>query len=127
MNRIRRAALGAVILGLVWTLAVSAQSDSSLPKRGERVTVEGELTYVQTKGPAIFELRTAEGGEYRVQVPFGMIAELNRAGFDPKVGEKMRVTGEVVCILRETPVIAGSELTFHGKTYRLAPGPSPGC
>jgi RecJ-like exonuclease len=105
-------------------LAASAQADSSLPKRGERVTVEGQLTYVQTKGPAILELRTAAGIEYRIQVPFGMIAELKRAGFDPKVGETIRVAGEVVCVLAETPVITGAEITFHGMTYRMAPGPA---
>jgi hypothetical protein len=124
MNRNWKAALWVVILSVVWMLAASAQADSSLPKRGERVTVEGQLTYFQTKGPAILELRTAAGIEYRIQVPFGMIAELKRVGFDPKVGETIRVAGEVVCVLAETPVITGAEITFHGTTYRMAPGPA---
>jgi hypothetical protein len=124
MNRKWKTAIWAVTLSVVWVLAGSAQAVHSLPQRGDQVTVEGALTYVQTKGPAIMELRTAHGNEYRIQVPFGMIAELQRAGFDPKVGEKMRVAGEVVCVMAETPVIAASEIRFNGKTYRLAPEPS---
>jgi hypothetical protein len=53
-----------------------------------------------------------------------MFAELQRAGFDAKVGDKIRVGGEVVCVMAETPVIAGSEITFRGKTYRMPRGPS---
>jgi hypothetical protein len=109
----------------VWALAGSAQALYSPPQRGERVTVEGILTYLQAKGPAIFEMKTAEGKAYRVQFPLGMFAELQRAGFDPKVGEKIRVEGEVLCVLGDTPVIAGSEFTSHGKTYRIPQGPSP--
>jgi hypothetical protein len=124
MNRNWKAALWAVILTMVWVLAGSAQAVHSFPKRGDRVTVEGELTYVQTKGPAILEMKTAEGNEYRIQVPFGMFAELQRAGFDAKVGDKIRVEGEVVCVMAETPVIAGSEITLRGKTYRMPRGPS---
>jgi hypothetical protein len=124
MNKNWKAALWAVILCVVWVLAGSAQAVRSLPQRGDRVTVEGKLTYVQAKGPAIWEMKTAEGNEYRIQIPLGMFAELQRAGFDAKVGEKIRVEGEVVCVMAETPVIAGSEITSHGKTYRMAPGPS---
>ena len=124
MNRNWKPALWAVILTLVWVLAGSAQAVRPLPKRGDRVTVEGELTYVQDKGPAILELKTAEGKEYRIQIPFGMFAELQRAGFDAKVGDKIRVEGQVVCVMAETPVIAGSEITFHGKTFRMAQGPT---
>jgi hypothetical protein len=124
MNRKWKTAIWAVTLSVVWVLAGSAQAVRSLPERGDQVTVAGELTYVQTKGPAIMELRTAQGNEYRIQVPFGMIAELQGAGFDPKVGEKMRVAGEVVCVMAETPVITASEIRFHGKTYRMAPEPS---
>ena len=124
MNRNWKAAFWAVILCLVWVLAGSAQAVHSLPQRGDQVTVAGELTYVQAKGPAILGMKTAEGNEYRIQVPFGMFAELQRAGFDAKVGERIRVDGEVVCVMAQTPVIAGSEITFHGKTYRMPRGPS---
>jgi outer membrane protein assembly factor BamA len=124
MNRNWKAAIWAVVLSVVWMLAGSAQAVHSLPKRGDRVTVEGALTYVQTKGSAILELQTEEGQEYRIQIPFGMIAELRQKGFDPKVGEKMRVAGDVVCVLAEKPVIAPSEITINGKTHRMAPGPS---
>lgn len=124
MNRNWKAALWAVILTMVWVLAGSAQAVRSLPKRGDRVTVEGELTYVQAKGSAIMEMKTAEGNQYRIQVPFGMFAELQRAGFDAKVGDKIRVEGEVVCVMAETPVIAGSEITSHGTTYRMPRAPS---
>lgn len=116
-----KASLWAVIFCLVWTLAGSAQATQPLPQRGERLTVEGELTHIQTKGQAIFEIQTAEGNAYRIQVPFGMSSELSRAGFDPQVGQKIRVTGEVLCVLAETPVVAASEITFHGKTYRMPP------
>ena len=124
MNRNWRTTFWAVVLSLVWVLAGSAQAVRPLPQRGDRVTVEGELTYVQTKGPAILEMKTAEGKAYRIQVPFGMFAELQRAGFDAKVGEKIRVEGEVVCVMRETPVIAGREITSHGKTYRIPQDPA---
>ena len=124
MNRNWKAAIGAVILSMVWALAGSAQAVHSLPKRGDQVTIAGELTYIQAKGPAILEMKTAEGNEYRIQVPFGMFAELQRAGFDAKVGEKIGLKGEVVCVMAETPVIAGSEITFQGKTYRMPRGPS---
>ena len=122
MNRNWKAAFWAVILCVVWALAGSAQAVRSLPQRGDRVTVEGELTYVQANGPPILEMKTAEGNKYRIQVPFGMFAELQRAGFDAKVGEKIRVEGTVVCVMAETPVIAGSEITSHGKTYRMPRG-----
>lgn len=124
MFRNWKAALWAVILSLVWTLAGSAQAVPSHPQRGEQATVEGELTYIQTKGQAIFEIKTAEGATYRIQVPFGMSSELSRAGFDPQVGEKIRVTGEVLCVLAETPVVAAREITFNGKTYRMPPASS---
>lgn len=122
MNRNWKAALAGVVLCMVWALAASAQS--ALPQRGDRVTVEGELTFVQAKGPAILEMKTAEGIHYRIQVPFGMFAELQRAGFDAKVGEKIRVEGEVVCVMVETPVIAAGEITSRGRTYRMPRGPS---
>lgn len=123
MKRNWRAVVWAVVLSMVWVLAGSAQTVRSIPQRGERITVEGELTYVQAKGPAIWELKTAEGSEYRIQVPFGMLEELSRAGFEPQVGQKIRVAGDVVCVMAERPVIAGSEITFNGKTYRMLPGP----
>jgi hypothetical protein len=124
MNRKWKTAIWAVTLSVVWVLAGSAQAVFSLPQRGDQVTVEGELTYVQAKGSAILELKTEAGREYRVQIPFGMITELRQKGFDPKVGEKIRVAGEVVCVMAETPVIAASEIRFNGKTYRMAPEPS---
>jgi hypothetical protein len=124
MNRNWRIAFWAVILCVVWALAGSAQAVPSFPKRGDRITVAGELTYIQDKGPAIWGLKTAEGNEYRIQVPLGMFAELQRAGFDAKVGEKISVEGEVVCVMAETPVIASSEITFHGITYRMPRRPS---
>lgn len=124
MNRNWKAALWAVILGLVWTLAGSAQTTHPLPQRGEEVTVEGELTYIQTKGQAIYEIKTPEGNPYRIQIPFGMKSELSRAGFDPQVGKKIRVTGKVICVLSETTVVAAREITFHGKTYRMPPASS---
>jgi hypothetical protein len=98
--------IGAVIFSVAWMLAASAPPDRPLPKRGDRVTVEGEITYVQTKGPAIWGLKTADGNAYRIQIPFGMIAELKRAGFDPKAGDTIRAAGEIVCVLAETPVVA---------------------
>jgi hypothetical protein len=102
-------------------LAVAVQAEGPLPQRGDQVTVEGELTYVQTKGSAILELKTKEGRVYRIQIPFGMIIELRQKGFDPKVGEKIRAAGEVVCVLAEKAVIAPSEITINGKTHRMAP------
>ena len=119
MNRNWRAALWAGVLCVVWVLAGAAQAVPSLPQRGDQITVQGKLTYIQSKGPAIFEMQTAEGAAYRVQIPFGMFAELQRAGFAPKVGEKIRVVGDVVCVMAETPVIAAGEITSHGKTYRM--------
>ena len=124
MKTNRKAAMWPVILSVVWVLAGWAQDVTSLPKRGDHLTIEGELTYIQTKGPAILELKTAEGKEYRVQLPLGMIAELRREGFDPKVGEPIGAIGEVVCVLAGTPVIASSEITSQGKTYRMVRGPS---
>jgi len=124
MKTNRKAALWLVIWSVVWVLAGWAQDVTSLPKRGDHLTIEGELTYIQTKGPAILELKTAEGKEYRVQLPLGMIAELRREGFDPKVGEQIGAIGEVVCVLAGTPVIASSEITSKGKTYRMVRGPS---
>lgn len=121
MNRNWKAALWAVILSLAWTLAGSAQATHPLPQRGEEVTVEGELTHIQTKGQAIYEIKTPQGTPYRIQIPFGMSSELARAGFAPKPGEKIRVTGEVICVLSETPVVAAREINFHGKTYRMPP------
>jgi hypothetical protein len=111
-----------VILSVVWMLAGWGQGVNPLPKRGDHLRVEGELTYLQTIGPAIMELKAAEGREYRIQLPLGVMAELRREGFNPKVGEKIGATGEVVCVLGETPVIAGSEITSQGKTYRMARG-----
>lgn len=124
MYRNWKAALWAVTLCAVWMMTVSAQAELPLPKRGDQVTVAGELTYVQTKGSAILELKTKEGRAYRIQIPFGMITELREEGFDPKVGEKIRVAGEVVCVLAEKPVIAPSEITINGKTHHMAPEPS---
>ena len=124
MKTNRKAAMWPVILGVVWVLASWAQDVNSLPKRGEYLKIEGELTYIQNKGPAILELKTAEGRAYRIQLPLGVMAELRRGGFNPKVGEKIGATGEVVCVLGETPVIAGSEITSNGKTYRMTRGPS---
>ena len=124
MNTNRKEAMWPVIGSVVWVLAGWTQDVSSLPKRGDHLTVEGELTYIQTKGPALLELKTAEGRKYRVQLPLGMIAELRREGFDPKVGEKIGALGEVVCVLAGTPVIASSEITSQGKTYRMVRGPS---
>lgn len=124
MNRNWKAALWAVILSLVWTLAGSAETTPPFPQRGEEVTVEGELTYIQTKGQDIYEIKTVEGIAYRIQIPFGMRSELAKAGFSPRLGEKIRVTGEVICVLAETPVVAAREITFHGKTYRMPPASS---
>jgi hypothetical protein len=121
MNRNWKAAFWVIILSVVWVMAGSAQSPH---QRGDRVMVDGELTYIQAKGPAILEMKSAEGNEYRIQVPLGMFAELTRAGFDAKVGEKIRVEGEVVCVMGETTVVAAGEITSHGKTYRIPRGPS---
>jgi hypothetical protein len=124
MKANRKVALWMVILSVVWMLAGWGQNVNPLPKRGDQLTVEGELTYLQTIGPAILELKTAEGRAYRIQLPLGIMAELRREGFNPKVGEKVGANGEVVCVLAETPVIAAGEIRFNGKTYRLAPQPS---
>jgi len=124
MKANRKVAMWTVILSVIWMLAGWGQGVNPPPKRGDQLTVEGELTYMQTIGPAILELKTAEGREYRIQLPLGVMAELRREGFNPKVGEKIGATGEVVCVLGETPVIAGSEITSQGKTYRMARGPS---
>ena len=113
-----------VVFCVVWVLAGRAQDVNSQPMRGDLITIEGELTYVQTKGPAILELKTAEGKEYRVQLPLGMIAELRSEGFDLKIGKKIGSIGEVVCVLAGKPVITGSKIMSNGKTYRIAPGPS---
>jgi hypothetical protein len=95
-----------VLLSTVWAIVGSAQQVTSLPKQGDQLEVEGEVIYIQTKGPAILQLKTADGKEYRVQLPLGMITELRRMGFHPAVGEKMGVAGEVVCVLAGEPVIA---------------------
>lgn len=124
MKTNRKAAIWALVLSGVWVLASWAQDANSPPKRGDHIRIEGELTYVQTKGPPILELKTAEDKEYRVQLPLGMIAELRREGFDPKVGEEIGTIGEVVCVLAGKPVIASGEIMSQGKTYRMARGPS---
>ena len=123
MNRNWKAIVWAVALSMVWVLASPAQEARPLPKRGDRVTVEGKITYIQANGPPIWEMKTAEGNLYRIQVPFGTFAELQRAGFNAKVGEKILVVGDVVCVMSETPVIAGREITSRGKTYRMPRGP----
>lgn len=124
MKTNRKPPMWPVIVSVIWVLSGWAQNVNSLPKPGDHIAIEGELTYIQSKGPAIFELKTAEGKQYRLQLPFGMIAELKREGFDPKVGEKIGAIGEVVCVLAGKPVIASSEITSKGKTYRMARGPS---
>jgi hypothetical protein len=124
MKANRKVAMWMVILSVVWMLAGWGQDVNPLPKRGAQLRVEGELTYMQTIGPAILELKTAEGRAYRIQLPLGVMAELRREGFNPKVAEKIEAIGEVVCVLGETPVIAGSEITSQGKTYRMTRGPS---
>ena len=108
MKRNRKVAMWTVLLSIVWIAAGWGQAVSLLPKWGDYLTVEGELTYIQTKGPAILELKAPEGRKYRIQLPLGAMAELTRVGFNPAVGEKIKATGEVVCVLGETVVIAGS-------------------
>lgn len=124
MKANRKVAMWTVIFSIVWMLAGWGQDVNPPPKRGEHLTVEGALTYLQTIGPAILELKTAEGRAYRIQLPLGVMAELRHGGFNPKVGEKVGANGEVVCVLGETSVIAGSEITSQGKTYRMTRGPS---
>lgn len=124
MKTNRRAVMWAVILSCVWVLASWPQDTNSLPKRGEQIKIEGELTYIQSNGPAILEMKTAEGKEYRVQLPLGVIPEWRHEGFDPKVGEKVGVAGEVVCVLAGKPVISSSEIRLEGKTYGMIHGPS---
>jgi hypothetical protein len=124
MKRNCKAAMWTVLLSIVWIAAGWGQEVSLLPEWGEYLTVEGELTYIQTKGPAILELKAAGGRKYRIQLPLGAMAALRHEGFNPTAGERIGATGEVVCVLGETVVIAGREVTSNGKTYRMPRGPS---
>ena len=124
MKANRTVAMWTVIVSIAWMWVGWGQDVNPLPKRGDRVAVEGELTYLQTRGPAILELKTAEGREYRIQMPLGVVAELRREGFNATVGEKIGAIGEVICVLGEKLVVAGSEIASQGKTYRMARGPS---
>jgi hypothetical protein len=123
MERNRKALIGAVLCGLFGAAVSLAQDPSLVPKRGNQIRVEGEIVYLQTTGPALLELKTVEGRKYRVQLPLGSLAEAGRTRLNLKVGERIAVAGEVVCVLGETTVIAGSGITVK-RNAPYAKGPS---
>ena len=125
MTRYCKPILGIAVATAIGLAVGWAQQTTPSPEPGSVLKIEGEVTNVSImplQGPPALMLKTTDGTEYVVR--FGPIRNLRREGFNPKVGDKVAVTGTICCEIDEMTVIDSSEITIAGKTFRTPLGSS---
>ena len=112
--------LGAIT---VWSIGLLAQHSGHSP--GQAQKIEGEVTGLlnaSTHCTPTFTLKTSEGKQYTVHLP--ALRDSEGKLFNPRVGERITVTGGPCCGMMGPTMIHSTEVSVAGKTYKPILGPS---
>lgn len=107
-----------VVAVAIWVAGGWAQQTTPAPKPGSTLNIEGKVTSLDLQpAPAssVLMVTTSDGKMYMVHV--GPMGNLQRQGFNPKVGDTIKATGIACCQSFGHITIHTREVTLAGKTY----------
>ncbi|OFW10059.1 MAG: hypothetical protein A3G20_03580 [Acidobacteria bacterium RIFCSPLOWO2_12_FULL_59_11] len=125
MSRLGSRTISILLWVVGWSLAGYAQQGAPGPQMGETVKAEGVVTAIQLKpaqGFPFLEVKASDGTQYTIQLDPTQAWE--EQGFNPKVGDKITVSGPLCCVVAGKQVVYSAEIVWGGKSYQTPLGPA---
>ena len=121
----KRATWGLVFVA-IWVAASWAQQAPTAVMPGSTLKVEGTVTTLELAPPAGMPglmMTSTDGKMYMIHL--GPLNKMRPTGFNPKVGEKIAVTGTACCQAFGHVMIHSSAITLGGKTFQTPEAAMP--